>query len=85
MKPPALPIDDRLLTMREVGQRLHMGRYEAKCLVESDPILRTGLRFRGEKRTTAYCTQSAVVRYIAWGVATTPQAEPAKPPARRTA
>lgn len=83
MKAPALPVDDRLLTMREVGERLHLDRFDAKQLVEADAILRTGLRYRGR---ISYCAQSAVVRYIAWGASTQPEAEPAKVPAtRRTA
>lgn len=78
---PALPIDDVLLTMTQVGKRLHMDRYDAKVLVETgDPVLRTGLRYR---KGTAYCLQSAVVRYLHWQMATQPDRAPRRAPQRK--
>lgn len=77
---PALPLDDALLLMTEVGQRLHMDRADAKRLVETDEILRTGLRYRGG---TAYCLRSVVVRYLHWSTSTQLESAPRKAPQRK--
>lgn len=69
---PALPATDRLLTLREVGERIHLTGRHLRAAVEASNTLKAGRRYHGRHPKFL---ESAVVRYMHVEMAATPQAK----------
>lgn len=77
MRAAPLPPTDRLLSLAEVGERLHSKGRHLRRRVEASPTLRAGRRYSGRR---AYFIESYVVRYMHAEMAAEPVATSAVSP-----
>lgn len=75
---PALPQADRLLTKKELGQRIHRTGRHLRAAIEASRVLKAGRRYVGQR---AVFIESYVVQYMHHDL----PAEPVKVAGRRSA